>query len=137
MALTITETTSDADAARITDILIAYNHQFTPPSTRAPLRITVRDETGEVQSGAIGFTAHDWCYVDILTLAPALRGSGHGAHLLQAVEDAARGRGCIGVYLFSYTFQAPDFYKRHGYTEFGRIDDLPKGCAQVWLMKRL
>ena len=34
------------------------------------------------------------------------------------------------------SFQAPDFYSRHGYTEFGRIDDYPPGHARHWFMKR-
>ena len=45
-------------------------------------------------------------------------------------------RGCAGVRLDTTSFQAPDFYKRHGYTEFGRIDGYPPGHARIWLMKR-
>jgi GNAT superfamily N-acetyltransferase len=132
---TISETDSPADAEAITAILIAYNRQFTPGTPRLPLRLVVHDDAGGVVGGALGYTAHGWCYVDILTLTEPMRGTGEGKRLLAAVEEAARARGCMGVYLFSYSFQAPDFYKRQGYSEFGRIDDLPKGFAQVWLMK--
>ena len=31
-------------------------------------------------------------------------------------------RGCIGVWLVSASFQAPDFYKRLGYDEFGALE---------------
>lgn len=136
-SLTIAETDSDTDAARVTDILVTHNRQFTAAAARLPLRLVVRDKAGTVQGGALGYSIHGWCYVDILALAPETRGHGMGARLLAAVEQTARARGCVGLYLFSYSFQAPGFYERQGFTAFGRIDDLPPGHAQVWLSKRL
>ena len=130
-------TTSTDDARRITDILVSHNNLHTPATTREPFCLVVRDESAVIVGGAIGWTAHRWCYVDILALVPEARGSGEGARLLAAVEDLARSRDCIGVYLFSYSFQAPGFYERHGFTAFGQVPDLPPGHVQVWLSKRL
>lgn len=129
--------TSTDDVRRITGILAAHNNLHTPATTREPFCLVVHDEAAELVGGAVGWTAHRWCYVDVLALVPEARGSGDGARLLVAIEDLARTRGCIGVYLFSYSFQAPGFYERHGYTVFGRIADLPPGHAQVWLSKQL
>ncbi len=129
--------TSPDDARRITDILASHNNLHTPATTRVPFCLVVRDVCAVVVGGAVGWTAHRWCYVDVLALVPEARRSGEGARLLAAVEDLARTRECIGVYLFSYSFQAPGFYERHGFTAFGRITDLPPGHAQVWLSKRL
>jgi GNAT superfamily N-acetyltransferase len=70
-------------------------------------------------------------------LVPEARGNGEGTRLLTAVENLARSRHCIGVYLFSYSFQAPGFYERHGFTAFGQIAGLPPGHVTVWLSKRL
>ena len=135
-AIEFVQSSSEADAARIVALLLAHNDQHTAPSRRVPYQIAARDERGAVHGGAIGWTIHRWCYVDILVLAPELRGTGDGTKLLAAVEALARARDCIGVHLTSYVFQAPDFYKRHGYTEFGRIDGMPQGHANVWLMKK-
>jgi hypothetical protein len=51
-------------------------------------------------------------------------------------EEIARARGCVGVYLGTISFQAPDFYRRHGYTESGRIDGYPPGHTRHWFMKK-
>ena len=32
--------------------------------------------------------------------------------------------------------KAPDFYRRHEYIEFGRIEDYPPGHTRLWFMKR-
>lgn len=40
--------------------------------------------------------------------------------------------------LSSFTFQAPDFYRRHGYVETGRTEGLPvAGAADVHFRKTL
>jgi GNAT superfamily N-acetyltransferase len=136
-ALTFTETAAPDDAARITDLLVAYNNQHTPASRREPLQVVARDATGNLQGGALGWTIHRWAYIDIFVLADAHRGDGTGAKMLAEVERIARARGAVGVYLFSYSFQAPGFYERQGYHEFGRIDGLPAGHSKHWLTKRL
>lgn len=125
------------DAQRVGDILVLHNNLHTAATRREPFCLIVRDESGIIIGGAVGWTAHRWCYVDVLALVPEARGRGEGARLLAAVEELARNRNCIGIYLFSYTFQAPSFYERRGFTAFGRVDDLPPGHAQVWLSKRL
>jgi N-acetylglutamate synthase-like GNAT family acetyltransferase len=128
---------STDDARRIIDILVSHNNLHSPATTREPFCLVVRDECTAVVGGAIGWTAHRWCYVDVLALTPETRGSGAGAQLLAAVENLARSRDCIGVYLFSYSFQAPGFYERHGFTAFGELTDLPPGHTQIWLSKRI
>lgn len=128
---------SAEDTARITDILLTYNNLHTPATKREPFTLVARDENAGIVGGAIGWTVHRWCYVDILALLPEARGNGEGTRLLNAVESLARSRDCIGVYLFSYSFQAPGFYERNGFMAIGQIKDLPPSHAQVWLSKRL
>ncbi len=72
-----------------------------------------------------------------LWVAEPYRKRGTGSALLSKAEMAARERGCRGVYLDTFTFQAPDFYARNGYSEFGRLDDFPKGYSRIWFAKRL
>ena len=46
-------------------------------------------------------------------------------------------RGCTQIVLSSHSFQAPEFYVRHGYVEYGRIEGYPHGHAQAHLVKDL
>jgi hypothetical protein len=46
-------------------------------------------------------------------------------------------RGCRVIHLASFTFQAPGFYARHGFEPFARLEDLPAGHANVFMIKRL
>jgi GNAT superfamily N-acetyltransferase len=78
-----------------------------------------------------------WLFLHLLAVVPAARGRGIGARLMKAAEDHARAQGCIGLWLDTYSFQAPGFYAKLGYEEVGRIPDYPPGQARHFLAKRL
>lgn len=65
------------------------------------------------------------------------RGKGFGKRLLESAEAHARKNGVKNVYLDTFSFQAPKFYKKLGYREFGRLDDFPAGHHRVWMTKPL
>jgi len=87
-----------------------------------PLWVFARDPSGKVQGGARGQTYWSWCTIDVLAVAQAYRHQGVGSRLLARVEEIARRRGCVGIRLDTTSFQAPDFYRRHEYIEYGRIE---------------
>lgn len=39
---------------------------------------------------------------------------GLGMELLKRFEDEGRKRGCVAAFLYTISFQAPDFYKKNG-----------------------
>ena len=96
-----------------------------------------RDAAGEVVGGLFGHSGMGWLYVDYLWLAERLRGAGLGARLMAQVEEEARRRGCVGVFLYTYSFQAPDFYHKLGYQLLGVLDDCPPGHQRLYLKKPL
>lgn len=122
--------------AALNAILNTYNIEHVGPPHHVPLWIFARDPAGKVQGGIRGQTYWSWCSIDVLSVAAAYRRQGIGSRLLTAAEEIARSRGCIGIRLDTTSFQAPDFYRRHGYTEVGRIDNYPPGHARIWLIKR-
>jgi ribosomal protein S18 acetylase RimI-like enzyme len=67
----------------------------------------------------------EWLHVDLLWIDEAHRGAGHGQALMAAAETAARGHGARGVYVSTMSLQAPGFYPRLGYREYGRMEDYP------------
>ena len=68
---------------------------------------------------------------------PERRGLGHGRHLLLSAEQEALTRGCEGAVLDTFSFQAPDFYRKLGYAIFGQLDDFPSPHRRYFLTKRL
>jgi len=65
------------------------------------------------------------------------RGQGIGSKLMNMVEEFAREKDCVGIWLDTFDFQAPGFYKKLGYTECGEIVDYPLGHKRHFFQKRL
>jgi GNAT superfamily N-acetyltransferase len=91
----------------------------------------------EIVGGLIGMTYWDWFYIDLLWIRQDLRGHGYGHRLLTLAETEARQRGAKHAYLDTFSFQAPEFYKRHGYQVFGELRDFPHGHQRYFLTKDL
>ena len=121
---------------RILSVLGAHAEAAGHPFTMEEIALEARD--GETWRG--GITAKmggHWVYVEFLAVAEIARGTGVGAQLMRAVEARARQAGRIGIWVDTFTFQAPGFYERLGYECFGRIDDYPPGSARHFYCKRL
>ncbi len=101
-----------------------------------PLAVLVRDpDTGTVLGGLTGRTSLGLAFIDLVYLPASLRRRGYGARILQEAEAEARRRGCRAGVLYTITFQAPGFYARHGWEEFGRVECDPPGTARVFFRK--
>jgi GNAT superfamily N-acetyltransferase len=135
--IVIAERPSDADRKAIVEALIAYNDEAGGPSAFQPLAVLIQDEvTGKTIGGLWGKTVYDWMFVELLLVPERLRGQDIGSDILARAENIAQQRGCIGAYLDTYAFQAPGFYKKHGYEIFGTVEDHPRGSARSFFKKR-
>jgi ribosomal protein S18 acetylase RimI-like enzyme len=56
---------------------------------------------------------------------------------MQRAEDLAREKDCVGIWLDTFSFQAPEFYKKLGFSECGEILDYPLGHKRHFFQKRL
>ena len=123
------------DQAALLRSLVRDNIARGGPSGHRNIAVIVRDpDTGEASSGIWGDILYGWLFIELLYVAVSDRRRGLGSRLLAAVESAAREQGCMGVWLTSYTFQAPGFYKKHGYEEFGELESsVSKGAADIRL----
>jgi len=100
------------------------------------LTITLRRRR-EIVGGLTGETYLCWLFVSWFWIDDAYRGAGHGTRMLKAAEDEARKRGAKNVYLDTFSFQAPKFYEKLGYREFGRLNEFPAGHHRSWMTKAL
>ena len=133
-----TDTPSEADYQALFVLLDAYNDEASArPEPSRKFALLLRDDAGALAGGLWAISYYDWMFIGQLVLPAALRGTGLGSRLLRQAEAEARARGCIGVWLDSFAFQAPGFYRKQGYTEFGRIDAYPRGHARHFFLKRL
>jgi len=91
-----------------------------------------------IQAAACCRFKGSWVHIDLIWVNQTLRGHGYGQKLLQAIEEKARDKGCIGLHLTTFEFQAPDFYIKHGFETFATLDDFPiKGHQRLYMIKRL
>jgi GNAT superfamily N-acetyltransferase len=130
---------SDPDTAiraKILAPLAAYNDSAAGPGNWGLLVITVRDQDGGIVGGLWGRTGYGFLFVELLAAGPAA-GTGMGTRLMAEAEAEARRRGLSGIWLDTWTFQAPGFYQKRGFAEVGRIPNYPHGHDRIFFMKRL
>ncbi|WP_342235141.1 GNAT family N-acetyltransferase [Inquilinus sp. OTU3971] len=136
--IVLTDVVDDRLEAIIDDGLNAYNDEVIGYSDRRPLAVTVKDPaTGEILGGAKGRTSLGLLFIELFWLPKALRGSGLGSRILRLMEEEGRRRGCRSAVLLTISFQAPDFYRRHGWRVFGDIPCDPPGTSRVFMTKDL
>jgi len=136
--LTLLSTPDHEAKEEAANSLYQYNVQKTGIADRKPIAATLSDPaSGKVLGGLWGRTELGLLFLDMLFLPEDVRGYSQGGHLLSAIEAEAGRRGCKRAIVETSSFQAPGFYERHGYEEFGRVEfDLP-GQARVFLRKNL
>jgi GNAT superfamily N-acetyltransferase len=128
---------SKENATFVRDSLALFNVGVTGDSYYSPLAIFLRDERDAVLGGALGHVWGGWLDLSILWVAEPFRGQGYGARLLRAAEDEARMQGCHGVFLTTFSFQAPGFYEKFGYETVANIPEYPRGHSYHVLKKSL
>ena len=114
-----------------------YNKQQAGDNNFQRLCFVLQTPDQEIVGGVLGETYWEWFYLDLIWVKEELRGRGYGHRLLTVAEDEARKRGAKNAYLDTFSFQAPDFYKQHGYQVFGELPDYPPGHQRYFLTKQL
>jgi GNAT superfamily N-acetyltransferase len=117
--------------------LRAFNTEFLGPPTLEPVQIFLRDNNDDVVGGLLGHSVYRWLFIAKLWIAEPFRGRGYGSALLDAAEAEARARGCDGIHLDTFEYQARPFYEKHGFELFGTLEGYPPGYRQFHLAKRL
>ena len=128
---------SENEIKYIRDALKQFNDESVGKDGHTSLNIVEYDEDDNLIGGLLGGTYWGWMYVDILWVHESHRHKGIGSKLLFEAEKEAIRRGCHHVHLDTMSWQAPEFYKKHGYEVIGTLPDIPSGNQKHLLMKAL
>lgn len=101
------------------------------------MNLLIQDESGHKVGGLSGEIYWHHLHIDFLWIEEDSRGKGFGRQLLQMAEKRAREKDCRLILLDTFSFQAPEFYKKQGFNEFGVVRDHPAGFSQHFFEKRL
>ena len=131
------DNTESQKAQEIGDLIRSYNRSKREATESEPLNLYVEDDSGQVMAGLVAETFGNWLEIEYLFVKEDLRGQGIGSQLLQQAESEAKNRNCRFAFVNTYQFQAPDFYKRHGYKEVLRLQDYPYTGQRHYYQKDL
>jgi len=136
--LVLSNTPTESDVAVIGAGLNAFNDSVVGYADRSDLAVLIKDpETGATLGGISGRTSLGMMFIDLVYLPVSLRGRDLGQRMMAMAEAEGRRRGCKSGVLYTISFQAPDFYRKLGWTVFGEIACDPPGTSRVFLTKLL
>jgi len=130
-------TNARAMSRKLWDGLIRYNRKKAGPFHYSRHVLTARDAGGRVLGGLILQSYWRESYVELLWLSARARRMGLGRRLVAEAERRARRRGSVLLHLNTYSFQAPGFYEKLGFSRFGGMQGSPRGASRHFYVKRL
>lgn len=121
----------------IAEGLDRFNDQQIGYGDRLPLAVVVKDpDSGDVLGNYRAFIIRAAVSRSLLSAGSAAR-HGLGSELLRRFEQEGRRRGCLSAVLYTISFQAPEFYQRHGWQRMGEVPCLPPGTSRIFMSKTL
>lgn len=98
--------------------------------------LVLTKKTGEIFGALNAFTAFSEVYIDDMWIEKSQRRKGYGSKLIQALEDYFEGKGYNNINLVTSAFQAPEFYKKCGFTaEFIRENKINPKLTKIFFVK--
>jgi ribosomal protein S18 acetylase RimI-like enzyme len=135
-SIRVVDRTDAAVATQLGQEISAFNMRAVDIHDGRELFAAVRDERGALVAGVDGWTWGATGWIEHLWVRSEDRRRGLGSALLCAVEQEARDRGCAQLGLCTHSFQAPLFYRRHGFEVTGEIPGYPVGHS-YFLMRKI
>ena len=133
--ITIHDEVAPEIASAIEGGVMEFNFTEGPMAGAAQVFACARSEDGELVGGAVGRRWGEYCELLYLWVKPEARRSGLGSELLEAFETRASAHGCRIFILDTFSFQAPEFYKRHNYRVLHEMHGFPHGNTKYTMRK--
>lgn len=125
------------DIQQLIDEFHLYNERRGGIYGKQQLNLVAREPGGIAIGIAKGYSLWEWFYLERLFVREASRRKGVGKLLLHAAEREAKLLGCRAIHLDTFSFQALDFYLRHGYRIFGQLKNYPSEHIRYSLFREL
>jgi ribosomal protein S18 acetylase RimI-like enzyme len=136
-AFTIEENLDPRDVAALNERLYEFNAAALNCDDGRDFAVFVRAEDGALRAGLYGWTWGGRLEIQYLWVHESLRRQGVGSRLIAEAERIGRERGCQQMTVETNSYQAPDFYPRHGFAVYAILDGYPDGHQRVFLRKYL
>jgi len=130
------ETPSENEVAAIVAPLDEFSQARGFPFLPKALALGLHD-VGEIFGGLIGQLNWNWLHIQLLGVPKQLRRRSLGRALVVQAEREEETFGCVGVWVDTFTFQAPGFYERLGYFRFGELPNYPDAESRIFLRMML
>ena len=139
LVLTLETTDCEEDVDFIEKALRQQN-RLEAPSTQSkePVKynLVIKDSGGNVVGGVITTIYRYSMYVETLWIDEKFRKYGYGKKLMIQAEETARAHGCTMMQLDTFNYQAPEFYKKLGFVQYGELG-YKEGFIRHYMMKQL
>lgn len=135
VVMTVSTAPSTEDFQTLFRLLDNHNAPTVGHARFAQIAILLHNEAGQVSGGLWAWTVYSWLIINMLFVPEAERRRGTGSALVLNAEAQARARGCAGMQVETFGFQAQKFYERLGFTVFGVQPDFPPGQRCIYLRK--
>lgn len=130
------ETLAQEDSSKeILARILGYNARRVGPLNDSKYVLTVRSNAGDLAGGLVAVQFWNGMFVDLLWVDENLRHRGIGTRLMRQAEEDLVERGGEVIFLSTWSFQAPAFYEKLGYSAFGKLEGMPPGATRTWFVK--
>ena len=140
MNLQIKRESSPEHRKYVNHLLYEYNLSHFPKDLAGryqEVELFLTDEKDTVRGGLLGEICWNWLEIHILILDEDIRKEGYGSKLLLQAEEIAAEHECDFIKLDTLSFQALEFYQKHGYEVYGVLENVGRDHKHYYMKKDL
>lgn len=129
----------EKDVKLLADGLNTHSAGLGIQTSIADFGVFAYDKAKVVKGGIAVQTGWALSYIKLLWVSQDFRRQGLGRMLVLKAEEISLERGCHTMAVDTFNYQAPHFYPKLGFQEFGRISGLGdnRTLTRLWFTKRI
>lgn len=140
MTFYVTQEINENAKQLVNNALYKFNLKHFPVDLRGnyeEMNIFLKDENDNIRGGILAEVCWNWLEIHTLMIDEDIRKSGFGTNLLLELEHMALAKQCDFIKVDTLSFQALEFYEKHGYQVFGTLDNVGRDFKHYYLKKDL